>query len=110
MMRIGLITLVLVLLVGCGNKPRVPDWQLNAHDTLERYVKAYMAGDTRVEAAEFERARSELATTGQSGLVARAELTRCAVRVASLVLEPCEGFEPLRRDSPASERAYADYL
>ena len=30
--------------------------------------------------------------------------------MASLVLEPCDGFEQLRRDSPASERAYADYL
>ena len=110
MKRAGLIMFVIVLLVGCGNKPRVPDWQLNAHDTLERYVKAYMAGDARVEAAEFERARSELATTGQPALIARAELTRCAVRVASLVLEPCEGFEQLRRDSAAPERAYADYL
>jgi len=110
MKRAGLITLVIMLLAGCGNKPRVPDWQLNAHDTLERYVQAYMTGDARVEAAEFERARSALATTGQSALVARAELTRCAARVASLVIEPCEGFEQLRRDSPAAERAYADYL
>src|SRR5215207_8912499 len=100
----------LALLAACGNKPRVPDWQINAHDTLERYVKAYMTGNARVEAAEFERARGELESTGQPALVARAELTRCAVRVASLVLEACEGFERLRADSPATERAYADYL
>jgi hypothetical protein len=110
MKRAGLIILLVMLLVGCGNKPRVPDWQLNAHDTLERYVKAYMTGDARVGAAEFERARGELATTGQAALVARAELTRCAAQVASLVLDPCEGFERLRRDSAAPERAYADYL
>ncbi|HXE49684.1 MAG TPA: hypothetical protein VN663_14995 [Ramlibacter sp.] len=110
MKRAGSIALVVMLLVGCGNKPRVPDWQLNAHDTLERYVQAYMTGDARVEAAEFERARGALATTGQAALVARAELTRCAARVASLVLDPCDGFEQLRRDSPAPERAYADYL
>ena len=59
-----------------------------------------MSGNARVEAAEFERARSELESTGQPGLVARAELTRCALRVASLVFEPCEGFERLRADSP----------
>ena len=110
MKRAGLIMFAVALLAGCGNKPRVPDWQLNAHDTLERYVQAYMMGDARVEAAEFERARSALATTGQSALVARAELTRCAARVASLVLDACEGFDQLRRDSPAPERAYADYL
>ena len=40
--------------------------------------------------------RKELASTGQAGLVARAELTRCAVRLASLDLSPCDGFEALR--------------
>ena len=103
-------TLSAALLAGCGNKPRAPDWQMNAHDSLERYVTAYMTGNARVEAAEFERARNALSATGQAGLVARAELTRCAVRVASLAAEPCEGFEPLRADAPAAERAYADYL
>lgn len=105
-----LAALAVALLAGCGSKPRAPDWQINARETLERYVKAYMTGNARVEAAEFERARSELDSTGQPGLVARAELTRCAVRVASLLLEPCAGFEQLRLDSPAPERAYADYL
>ncbi len=105
-----LLALAAALLAGCGNKPRVPDWQMNAHDTLDRYVKAFMEGNARVESAEFERARGELAATGQPGLVARAELTRCALRVASLQLEACEGFERLRADAPASERAYADYL
>jgi hypothetical protein len=99
-----------LMLAGCGNKPRAPDWQMNAHDGLERYVKAYLGGKARVESSEFERARDELESTGQPGLVARAELTRCALRVASLVMEPCEGFERLRADSPAAERAYADYL
>ncbi|MDP3825891.1 MAG: hypothetical protein Q8Q74_05015, partial [Polaromonas sp.] len=54
--------------------------------------------------------RSELSSTGRSDLMARAELLRCASRVASLVLEPCAGFEVLRQDAPAAERAYADYL
>ena len=98
------------VLAGCGNKPRVPDWQMNAHDGLERYVKAYLGGKERAGSSEFEGARDALESTGQPGLVARAELTRCAVRVASLVMEPCEGFERLRADAPAAERAYADYL
>lgn len=110
MRRAAVLAMACLLLAGCGNKPRAPDWQMNAHDGLERYVKAYLGGKTRVEASEFERARSELESTGQPGLVARAELTRCAVRVASLVMEPCEGFERLRADSPPAERAYADYL
>jgi hypothetical protein len=110
MKRACLAAAALAVLAACGSKPRSPDWQINAHDTLERYVQAYMGGNARVQAAEFDRARSELASTGQPALVARAELTRCAAQVASLVLEPCEGFERLRRDAPAPERAYADYL
>ncbi|WP_298927660.1 hypothetical protein [uncultured Ramlibacter sp.] len=101
---------LLALLAACGSQPKAPEWQMNAHGALERYVEAAMAGNTRVENAEFMRARGELSRTGDAGLVARAELTRCAARVASLVFEPCLGFEALRADAPAAERAYADYL
>ena len=103
-------TVVALLAAACASKPQTPDWQMNAHGSLERYVAAFMKGDTRVETAEFDRARNELASTGDAGLVARAELTRCALRLASLVLEPCPGFEALRQDAPAAEQAYADYL
>jgi hypothetical protein len=109
MTRIASLLLVLVL-AACGSKPKAPDWQMNAHGALERYIAAFMAADTRVEAAEFSRARDELARTGDAGLVARAELTRCALRVASLAFEPCVGFDALRPDAPPAERAYADYL
>lgn len=102
--------LAAALLAGCGSQPRAPDWEANAHGALQAYVKAYMGGNTKVELSEFERARSELQSTGQPGLVARAELTRCALRVASLEPQPCEEFERLRPDVPAPERTYADYL
>jgi hypothetical protein len=98
------------LLAACGSKPRQPDWLVNADGAQERFQRAYLSGDDRVAASEFARLRSEVASTGQPGLVARAELTRCAMQVASLVMEPCTGFEPLRADAPAAERAYADFL
>jgi len=101
---------VLFGLAACGSKPKAPEWRMNAHGALERYVEAFMAADTRVEAAEFVRAREALTRTGDAGLVARAELTRCALRVASLSFEPCVGFDALRPDAPAPERAYGDYL
>lgn len=97
-------------LAACGSKPPTPGWQMTAHGALDRYVDAFLAGNTRVEAAEFMQARAALARTGNAQLVARAELTRCALRVASLVTEPCTGFDALREDAPAPERAYADYL
>ena len=101
---------VAVVLAACGSKPRAPEWQMNAHGALERFEQAWLAGQTRAADAEFVRARRELAATADATLVARAELTRCAVQVASLVFEPCGGFESLRADAAPVERAYADYL
>jgi hypothetical protein len=111
MNRIHLTALALAAgLAGCGSTPPPPDWQMNARGALDAFTTAYMTGNTRVEAAEFARARMALSATGQPELVARAELLRCAAQVASLVLQPCDGFEPLRQDAPAAERAYAAYL
>jgi len=106
----ALMALAVLLLGACASGPKAPDWQMNAQDSMQRSVVAYLAGDTRVEALEFANARSEIARTGRPDLMARAELLRCAGRVASLVFEPCAGFEKLRQDAPAAERVYADYL
>ena len=102
--------LALLSLAACSSGPKAPDWQMEAKTAMERAVAAYLEGNSRVEVQEFARARSELSSTGRPDLMARAELLRCASRVASLVLEPCAGFEALRPDAPAAERAYADYL
>ena len=102
--------LALLALAACSSGPKAPDWQMEAKTAMERAVAAYLEGNSRVEVQEFARARSELSSTGRPDLMARAELLRCASRVASLVLEPCAGFEVLRPDAPAAERAYADYL
>ena len=99
-----------VALSACSSTPPPPDWQMNAKDSLDRAVVAYLQGNSRVEAVEFARARAELARTGQAEVLARAELTRCAARVASLVFEPCTGFAALAQDASAAERAYASYL
>ena len=99
-----------VLLTACGNQPRQPDWLVNADGAQDRYERAYLSGRDRVATAEFTRLRSEVASTAQPGLVARAELTRCAVQVASLDFAPCVGFEAVRADAPEGERAYADFL
>ena len=100
----------MLVLGACSSSPKPSDWQLEAKTAMERAVTAYMEGNTRVEALEFARARIEVSSTGRADLMARVELLRCAGRVASLVFEPCAGFERLRQDAPAAERAYADYL
>ena len=109
-MKSALVLLVAALLAACSNKPPVPEWQLASHAAAERSLDAYLVGNAHVERQEFALARSALARTGRPELLARLELRRCAAQVASLVFEPCSGFEPLRRDAGAAERAYADYL
>lgn len=98
------------LLVSCASGPPPPDWQANARAALDQAVAAHLAGDSRAEALAFERGRREVARTGRADLLARAELMRCAARTASLVFEPCTGFETLREDAAAPEKAYAAYL
>ena len=101
---------LVVLLAACSSAAPAPEWQSSARAALDRAVAAYLGGDTRVANAEFDLARRALASTGRADLVAMAELTRCAARVASLDVGPCEGFEKLRLDATPAERAYADFL
>lgn len=110
MTRVLLVLACAAVLAACGNKPRQPDWLINADSAQDRYQRAYLSARDRVATAEFARLRGEVSSTAQPELVARAELTRCAMRVASLDFAPCTGFEPLRLDAPERERAYADFL
>jgi hypothetical protein len=96
--------------VGCASGAPSPAWQADAKAAMDRATAAYLAGDSKASDAEMARARSALSATGRPELLARAELLRCAARVASLVFEPCERFEAQRADAPAAERAYADHL
>lgn len=105
-----LVASVTLFLAACSSTPPPPDWQMNAQGSMERSIEGYLVGNTRIEAAEFTRAKSEIARTGRADLLARIELMRCAARVASLAQDECEGFEKLRADAAAPERAYADYL
>lgn len=105
-----LVTLLLALAAGCASGPPVPAWQGEARAAAEAAAEAHLRGDKRAETTAAQRAREALARTGRTDLVARAELMRCAARVASLGFGPCEGFEALRADAGAAEAAYADHL
>ena len=100
----------LLAFAACSGSPPAPEWQANASGALQAFQSRYLAGDSKGADTEFQRARSELTATGRADLVARAELVRCAARIASLVLEPCSGFEALRDGAGREELAYADYL
>jgi hypothetical protein len=108
--RRAVVSTTALLLLSCSSATPAPDWQVNAKSALERAVAADLAGDTRVAGVEFAAARRELSRTGRADQVALAELTRCAVRVASVDFGACTGFEALRADASAAERAYAEFL
>lgn len=99
-----------LLLAACASRPVPPDWQANGFAALKGFSTAYLTGNTRLADFEFARAKTEISSTGRADLLARAELTRCAVRVASLEFDNCAGYQPLAQDAQASEQAYAAYL
>jgi hypothetical protein len=99
-----------LLLSACASKPVPPDWQSNAFAALKGFSAAYLKGNTRLAEFEFARAKSEIASTGRADLMARAELTRCAVRLASLELDQCAAYQPLAAEAGPEERAYAAFL
>jgi len=102
--------LLAALLAACSTSAPIPDWQMNTHASAYKAVQAYLVGDGRVAALEWQRARREVSSTGNPLLLARVELLRCAAQIASLDTSPCTAFEPLRPDVSPLETAYADYL
>ena len=106
----GWITGLVFLLTACASGPVPPDWQSNSLASLKGFTSAYMAGNSKVADFEFTRAKSDIASTGRIDLIARAELIRCAVRVASLEFDDCMGARETAADAAAPERAYASYL
>lgn len=109
-MRCAAVAGIVAALAACAGGPPPPDWQANAKASMDQAVAAYLSGDSPAEARAFDRAREQIARTGRPDWVARAELMRCAAHVASLVFEPCQGFERLRNDAALPERAYAQHL
>ncbi len=108
-MRLPAVALAL-LLAACAGSPPSPEWQAAAHGALASFQSNYFAGRNRAAEQEFARARSALAATGRADLVARAELVRCAARVASLDFDDCPGYRALAADAAPAERASAAWL
>ena len=104
------VALAALLLAACGSTPPVPDWQDNAAGAVKSFTSAYLAGNSPVAEVEFARARREIGATGRLELMARAELVRCAAKVASLELDDCATAQLNAPDLAAPERAYAAYL
>ena len=110
-MKTFLITVsVALLLAACASQPAPPDWQANAYSSLNGFTSAYLSGNTQLADFECARVRLEISSTGRADLLARAELTRCAVRVASLEFDDCAAYQALAPEAGPEEQSYAAYL
>jgi hypothetical protein len=107
---ISSLVLISLVLAGCASKPLAPDWQGNAYSAIDSFTSTYLKGNTRTAELDFARARTEISSTGRADLLARAELVRCAVRVASLEFDDCAGYQPLAASASNAGRTYAAYL
>src|SRR5262249_19506652 len=106
-MRLWLL-LPIAFLSACGGGRVPPDWELHSYAALGAFQAHYLAGDTRTADLDFKRLKDELSATGRPGLIARAELLRCALRTAALEIDECPAFD--RGDAGPEELAYMGYL
>ena len=106
----ALAAIAVIALAGCGSQPPAPDWALSAEAAATKATSAYLQGQQRVEALQWQKARDAVASTGRPDLAARVELMRCAAQVASLQWDNCPGYQSLAADAQPAEQAYARYL
>ena len=83
------------LLSACGGTPPPPDWKLNAVSLIEHAQQRWLEGDTKAAELAETKARREIAKSGRIDLLARAELSACATRIANLDFAACAAFDKL---------------
>ncbi|PIG09700.1 hypothetical protein CLU84_2634 [Comamonas sp. 26] len=106
----ALAAISVIALAACSSQPPAPDWALAAESATQKATAAYLQGQQRIEALQWQKARDSVASTGQPALAAKVELMRCAAQVASLEWDDCPAYEALAQDAAQEDQAYARYL
>jgi hypothetical protein len=99
-----------MLFSGCGSK-QIPDWTNAAFNQLDAYKKGDLAGNTFIADLHFKKATEEIKKSGNLEILARAYLTKYAVRVA--VLEKIDDREYLAIEKiqpSAANRNFHEFL
>jgi hypothetical protein len=110
---VSLLALASLLLAACASGPVPPTWQANAHAALARYPAAYFSGERRLASADLALARRDVARTGRPDLLARVELSVCAVHIAALATladDDCSPYQRFAVDASPDDQAYAQFL
>lgn len=102
--------LLALMLSSCSSAPPPADWKLNAVSLLDHAQQRWLEGDSKSAELALTKARAEIARSGRIDLLARAELSACASKIASLDFSTCAAFDQLASDASTSDRAYARFL
>jgi hypothetical protein len=97
-------------LAGCASGPPTPDWQADAHGSIQRATRAELEGLDRLAAMEWAKAEAAVTRTARADLLARVALTRCAIAQARLDLSHCVAFDRYADAATVQDRAYHGYL
>jgi hypothetical protein len=111
MKKIAYLTIIGILLFGCGSSKPAPDWKNTSFNQLDNYKKSYLSGRESIAVVYFNRAVEEIKSSGDLEILARAYLTKYAVQVA--VLEAFDDREYLRIDTAApvsKNRNFCNFL
>lgn len=109
LVRCGVLAMCLGL-SACSSAPPVPDWQLNARQSVEKATQADLLGLSRVADVEWRRAVEETRRTADPARMARVGLVQCAVQQASLALDGCALWRALEGEAALVDQAYGRYL
>jgi hypothetical protein len=101
---------ILILLAACAGSEKSPEWKIRSWDSLTRFKNFYLQGKDRIAEEEFEKAKAEIASTGNLKIAAQAELVRCAMRVASLDFSPCTDFDRFEKEIGPEEVSYSHFI
>lgn len=98
------------VLAACSSAPPPPDWEVDARAALDAYARDALRSRSALAERDLARALDAVSSTGRPELVARVQLTRCAVERAALAFDACPDPVMTGRDGGAEERAYAQFL
>ncbi len=95
-MRILIYTIFIIFVSGCSTKTPSNNWQYQSKNSYKNFERYYLEDQTDLAAIEFSHARSYATQSADLTILARIELSRCALKVA--ILEPfsCKEYDDLR--------------
>lgn len=107
-----LFALLFVLLIwGCGFATPAPVWKDNAYRQLDEYKTSFLTGREASSEPHFAKARRDITSGNDVGLLAIAYLTKYALHTASLESFDSGEFAKLHRLEPhPSDMAYCHFL